>query len=127
RDARRGGTRNWASAAAGGWRWGGAGGCSRGGGRRAGSGPRAHGRVPPDDRTAVPLAQDPQLRELRLVQRFVTVCQIQHRVVEPFLLVLDAGFQHAASEAVGEQFVAGLLGWAGGGRASGVRALLGRA
>src|SRR5438034_281821 len=70
---------------------------------------------------------EPQLAELRLVQLFVTVGQIQHRVVEPFLLVLCAGFQHAASQDVGEQFVAGLFECGGGGRASGFRTFLGHA
>src|SRR2546430_6142276 len=59
---------------------------SRGGGRRAGSGPGAHRRVPPHDRTAVPLAQDAQLGELRLLPPFLTARPIQPRGVEPFLL-----------------------------------------
>src|SRR5439155_11479620 len=63
----------------------------------------------------------------RLVQRIVALSEVQHRVVEPFLLMLGGGFQHAAAQDVREQLVAGLLERAGGGHFAWFRTLLGHA
>src|SRR2546430_7858357 len=67
-----------------------------------------------DDGPAVSLAQDPQLRDLPLAQLGVAVGEIQHRVVEPLLLMLGRRFQDTAAEDVGEQLVACLLEGGGG-------------
>src|SRR6266404_2675268 len=95
-------------------------------GRRR-SGARAYGRAPRDHGPAVALAQHAQLRQLRLVQRIVALGEVQHRVVEPFLLVLGGGFQHAAAQNVREQLVASLFEGGGGGHLAGFRTLLGHA
>src|SRR5205823_2970976 len=88
---------------------------------------RAHGRVPPHHGPAVALAQHAQLRQLLLVQPIVALGEVQHRVVEPFLLVLGSGFQDAAAQDVRKQLVAGLFEGRGRGHLARLRTLLGHA
>src|SRR5207245_127230 len=124
---------SWAWVGAGAWRSAGGSDTSRRVGRGGTmvaarpSGRGAHRRVAPHHRPAVPLAEHPELGELRLVQAVVPIGQVEHGVVEPLLLVLGSGFQDAASQDVGEQLVAGLLEQGGGGHSTGFRTLLGHA
>src|SRR5438093_1136017 len=139
----RGGTRSWDWAAACSSPWGGASGASPPGGltkkkgarrgtpgdpaRSATLDARAHGRVPPHHGPAVALAQHAQLGQLLLVQPIVALGEVQHRVVEPFLLVLGSGFQDAAAQDVRTQLVAGLFEGRGRGHLARLRTLLGHA
>src|SRR5207245_1019838 len=124
---------SWAWVGAGAWRSAGGSDTSRRVGRGGTmvaarpSGRGAHRRVAPHHRPAVPLAEHPELGELRLVHAVVPIGQVEHGVVEPLLLVLGSGFQDAASQDVGEQLVAGLLEQGGGGHSTGFRTLLGHA
>src|SRR5256885_1672357 len=141
RAGRRAGTRSWAWLGGSGWRRGDAGGGCRPRGNETGrpvperpvrcvvrrSGVGGDRRAPSHHGPAVALAQEAQLRELRLVQLGVPVGQIQHRVVEPFLLMVGGRFQDATAEDVGEQLVSGLLKRGGGRQLAGFRTLFGHA
>src|SRR2546430_15442275 len=101
--------RSWAWPGGSGWRRGDAGGGCRPRGNETGrpvperpvrcavrrSGVGADRRAPSHHRPAVALAQEAQLRELRLVPFGVPVCLIQPLLVETFLLMLGGRFQDA--------------------------------
>lgn len=65
------------------------------------------------DGSAESLAEEPELRYVFVTQVGVAFREVLHRVVEPVLLVLWGCLEHAASEDVGEELVAGLFkgGW----------------
>jgi hypothetical protein len=62
----------------------------------------------PANRLAIALGQDPELRQLLFAEVFVPICDVTHGVVEPVLLVLGEGVDHAAAEYVAEKLIAGL-------------------
>ena len=46
-------------------------------------------------RLAIPLTEDPELAEFFFGELFIALREIQHRVVEPLLLVLRLRFEHS--------------------------------
>src|SRR5207245_4949862 len=91
------------------------------------SGVYADRRVASHNGPAVALAQHAQVRDLLLVQLLVAVSQVEHGVVEPFLLMLSGRFQHTTTEDVSEQLVSGLLKGGGGRWFARLRTLFGHA
>ncbi len=67
----------------------------------------------PDNGAAVLLAQTPNAAQFIIRQRVVSVGQVVHGIVEPLLLVVDAGLQHPATEDMAEKLVPGLFEYAG--------------
>ncbi len=79
-----------------------------------GSAASRDGITVPDNGAAVLLAQPPNAAQFIIRQRVVSIGQVVHCIVEPLLLVVNAGLQHPATEDMAEKLVPGLFEYAGG-------------